>query len=83
MAFYNIGYAITHPALWLDWTEGKAVMRFIYYGASQELFFAVLALFLTLTALGLWRNAHSLGVLSGSWKDLPIPSAALQLGLAY
>ncbi|HAV59801.1 MAG TPA: C4-dicarboxylate ABC transporter permease, partial [Planktomarina temperata] len=38
MAFYNIGYAITHPALWLDWTEGKAVMRFIYYGASQELF---------------------------------------------
>ena len=52
MAFYNIGYAMTHPALWLDWTEGKAVMRIIYYGASQELFFAVLALFLTLTALG-------------------------------
>jgi TRAP-type mannitol/chloroaromatic compound transport system permease small subunit len=57
MAFYNIGYAITHPALWLNWTEGKAVMRFIYYGASEELFFAVLALFLTVTALGLWRNA--------------------------
>ena len=57
MALYSIGLAITHPVRWLDWTGGKAVMRFIYYGASEGLFFAVLALFLSLTALGLWRNA--------------------------
>ena len=47
MAFYNIGYAITHPSSWLGWViwdgsdEDKiALMRFVYYGASPEFFFA-------------------------------------------
>ena len=30
MAFYNFGYAITHPSLLLDWSEKQAIMRFVY-----------------------------------------------------
>ena len=55
-AFYNFGYAITHPGLWLDWTSKEAVMRFVYYGGSVEFFFVILAAFLVLTALGMWRH---------------------------
>ncbi len=56
LAFYNIFYAISHPGLWLDWSSKEAVMRFVYYGGSVELFFAVLALFLVMTLIGLWKN---------------------------
>jgi TRAP-type mannitol/chloroaromatic compound transport system permease small subunit len=31
-------------------------MRFVYYGGSVEFFFAILAMFLVMTAIGLWRN---------------------------
>ncbi len=55
-AFYNMAFVITHPNIWLDWlswgntTEDKeALMRFIYYGGSVELFFAVFTLFLIIT----------------------------------
>ncbi len=56
LGFYNIGYALTHLGTWLDWSDKQAQMRFIYYGGSQELFFAILAIFLTVTAIGMWRN---------------------------
>ncbi len=66
-AFYNIGYAVLHPGQWLSWvpyingsmpeTEIKeALMRFIYYGGSTELFFAVFAIFLVFTGIGLANN---------------------------
>lgn len=55
-AVYNIAFAITHPNIWLDFlswnntTEDKeSLMRFIYYGGSHELFFALFVLFLALT----------------------------------
>ncbi len=57
MAFYNFGYAISHPQLWLDWSNKEAVMRFVYYGGSAELFFVVFTIFLIVTAIGLWRNS--------------------------
>lgn len=56
MAFYNFGYAVTHPGLWLDWSDKQAIMRVIYYGGSVEFFFVVLAFFLVLTGVGLWRR---------------------------
>ena len=55
LAFYNAAYAIAHPGLWLDWSDKEAVMRFIYYGASKELFFVVLVIFMLATAIGIWR----------------------------
>ena len=57
MAFYNFGYALSHPSSWLDWTNNQAMMRFIYYGGSQEFFFVVFTAFLILTAVGLWKNS--------------------------
>lgn len=56
LSFWNLIYALTHPGLWLDWSDKEAVMRFVYYGGSRELFFVVFTLFLVLTAVGLWRN---------------------------
>ncbi len=55
-AFYNFGYAVTHPGLWLDWSNPEALIRFIYYGGSVEFFFVVITAFLVLTGIGFWKN---------------------------
>ncbi|MCV3271033.1 TRAP transporter small permease subunit [Roseobacter sinensis] len=56
LSVYNFFYAITHPSLWLDWSNKEAIMRFVYYGGSVEFFFVVLTAFLIVFAVGLWRN---------------------------
>ena len=56
MSFYNLGYALTHPSSWLDWSDKEAIMRFVYYGGSTEFFFIVLTTFLVLTGIGMWRH---------------------------
>ncbi|MHA7851373.1 TRAP transporter small permease subunit [Roseovarius sp.] len=61
MAFYNLGYAISHPHLWLDWSNKEAIMRFVYYGGSVEFFFVVFTAFLVCTGIGLWRNGFMWG----------------------
>ena len=48
--------ALTNPADWLNWSNPESVMRFIYYGASVELFFVIFTTFLVITALGIWRR---------------------------
>ncbi|MQY42948.1 C4-dicarboxylate ABC transporter permease [Epibacterium sp. SM1969] len=55
-AYYNIGYAITHPSLWLDWSDKQAIMRFVYYGGSVEFFFAVFAVIVAITAAGVYHR---------------------------
>lgn len=56
-AFWNFGCAITHPGLWLNWSDPQALMRFIYYGASVELFFVFLVFVIILTVCGMvWTN---------------------------
>ncbi|WP_372891263.1 TRAP transporter small permease subunit [Rhodosalinus sp.] len=57
MAFYNLGYAVTHPQLWLDWSNPEAIMRVVFYGGSVEFFFVVFTTVLVLTGVGLWRNS--------------------------
>ncbi|MES0824077.1 TRAP transporter small permease subunit [Ruegeria sp. SCP11] len=64
-AFYNIGYALTHPSLWLDWSDKEAVMRFVYYGGSVEFFFAVFAIFLVITIIGMVRTNFMWGCVRG------------------
>ncbi|PIE15136.1 MAG: C4-dicarboxylate ABC transporter permease [Rhodobacterales bacterium] len=56
MSFYNFGYAVTHPDLWLDWSNKQAITRFVYYGGSKEFLFVILTLFFVITAIGLWKN---------------------------
>ncbi|WP_136442707.1 TRAP transporter small permease subunit [Pacificoceanicola onchidii] len=69
MAFYNLGYALTHPSSWLDWitwnntAEDKAsLMKVVYYGASKELFFVALVIFVLIFIAGIWRNNFLWGV---------------------
>ncbi len=62
MAFYHFGYAITHPSLWLNWSDSEALMRFIYYGGSVEFFFVVFTFFLIITGVGFWKNDFLWGV---------------------
>ena len=65
LGFYNFFYALSHPSLWLDWSNGESLVRFIYYGASVELFFVALDLFLVITVIGLIRPGFMWGVTRG------------------
>jgi TRAP-type mannitol/chloroaromatic compound transport system permease small subunit len=57
LGFYHFFYAISHPGLWLDWSNKESLMRFVYYGASVELFFVLFDIFLVITIAGLiWRR---------------------------
>ena len=58
---FNLIYAIIHWQSWLDWSDNESLTRFIYYGASAELFFVLLLIFLVVTAIGLWRNSFMWG----------------------
>ncbi|MBS9716384.1 TRAP transporter small permease subunit [Pseudohalocynthiibacter aestuariivivens] len=61
MSFYNLGYAVTHPGLWLDWSNKESIMRFIYYGASVEFLFVILTTFIVITAIGFVKNSFMWG----------------------
>ncbi len=68
-AFYNLGYALTHPELWLDWMswgatveDKESVMRLVYYGGSVEFFFVVFTAFLILTAAGMYFRGFMWGM---------------------
>ena len=60
-SFFNLAYAVTNPQLWLDWSDKKAIMRFVYYGGSIEFFFVVFTTFILLFFAGamyrpfMWR----------------------------
>ena len=57
LAPYHVVIALANPAAWLNWSDPEAMMRFIYYGASVELFFVFLTTFLAITALGMaWKR---------------------------
>lgn len=56
LAPYHLAIALFNPGAWLNWSNPEAVMRFIYYGASVELFFVVFVTFLVLTAVGMWKR---------------------------
>ena len=75
-AAYNLLYAVTHPQLWLSWLPyfnqdmpeletKQALMRFIYYGASVELFFVFFLVFLIVTAVGVFRRPMLWAVVRG------------------
>ncbi|MEJ6395116.1 TRAP transporter small permease subunit [Gymnodinialimonas sp. 2305UL16-5] len=58
---YNLVAALISPASWLDWSQGESLVRFIYYGGSVEFFFVILLICLTITIIGLFRNAFLWG----------------------
>ncbi len=64
-AFYNFFAAVLNPGMWLDWSNGEAMMRFIYYGASTELFFVLAVGLVILTIVGIRKRAIMWGVVRG------------------
>ncbi|PIV75080.1 MAG: C4-dicarboxylate ABC transporter permease [Rhodobacteraceae bacterium CG17_big_fil_post_rev_8_21_14_2_50_65_11] len=57
LAPYHVVLALANPGAWLNWDDPEAMVRFIYYGASVELFFVFLTTFLVITALGMaWKR---------------------------
>jgi len=67
---FNIVTALMNPSLWLGWVPyasfsgrigdkeaGESLLRFIYYGASWELFFAILFFFIVYTVIGMFRKS--------------------------
>ncbi|MEE9453937.1 MAG: TRAP transporter small permease subunit [Paracoccaceae bacterium] len=62
LAFVNVFRAVSNPSAWLDWSQNESLGRFIYYGASHELFFVILDIFIIVTAIGLWRRNILWGV---------------------
>ena len=60
-AVYNIGYAVSNPGLWLDWSDKKSIMRFVYYGGSVEFFFAILLTVIVLFFIGVFRPSFMWG----------------------
>jgi TRAP-type mannitol/chloroaromatic compound transport system permease small subunit len=62
LGFWHMVYAVTHPSLWLDWSNTESLLRFVYYGGSIELFFVFLDLFLVVTLVGLFHRPFLWGV---------------------
>ncbi|WP_316014507.1 C4-dicarboxylate ABC transporter permease [Roseobacter sp. HKCCA0434] len=59
----GIFIALGNLAAWTNWEEDKqSLMRFIYYGASVELFFAVTVIMLILLVIGLFFRPFLWGV---------------------
>ncbi len=65
MGFVNLFKAVSHPMAWLDWSDKKAIVNFIYYGASHELFFVIFDIFLVVLIIGLFRHAFLWAVVRG------------------
>jgi TRAP-type mannitol/chloroaromatic compound transport system permease small subunit len=54
--FVNLGWFFTHLPQVFDFSDKPTLIKFIYYGASAEMFFAVFDVFLILFVLALiWR----------------------------
>jgi len=62
LAVVNLFTAIINPHMWLDWSNKEALMRFIYYGGSSELFFVFLICCAALVAAGWFRQSFLWGV---------------------
>ncbi|MEL6206738.1 MAG: C4-dicarboxylate ABC transporter permease [Pseudomonadota bacterium] len=57
LGVWNILYAVTHPGSWMAWgSDPESLIRFIYYGASVEFFFAVFDVVLIVLVVGLFRR---------------------------
>ena len=65
MAFADMFTAVSNPGLWLDWSKGESLGRFIYYGASQELLFVFLTALILLTIAGLVWKPLMWGIVRG------------------
>lgn len=55
--FVSLFTVLFNPAAWPNFTDNEWLIHFIYYGASKELFFVVLDIFIVLLVVGLFRHS--------------------------
>ena len=60
-AVVNLFTALSNPQQWLDWSDKQALMRFIYYGGSTELFFVFLLCFVLIVVAGVLNSRFMWG----------------------
>lgn len=60
-AVVNLFTALSNPQLWLDWSDKQALMRFIYYGGSTELFFVFLLCLILIVVAGVLNSRFMWG----------------------
>jgi TRAP-type mannitol/chloroaromatic compound transport system permease small subunit len=58
---YNFFAALLNPGMWLNWADSQSMMRFIYYGASVELFFVLFLILILITAYAMRNRAFMWG----------------------
>jgi TRAP-type mannitol/chloroaromatic compound transport system permease small subunit len=58
---YNFFAAILNPGMWLNWSDSKSMMRFIYYGGSVEFFFVCFVGLILVTAYAMRNRAFMWG----------------------
>ncbi|ALI56240.1 TRAP-type mannitol/chloroaromatic compound transport system, small permease component [Celeribacter marinus] len=56
LGFWHILQAILNPSAWLDWSNKESLLRFVYYGGSNELLFVFLDLVIVLTVIGFFHR---------------------------
>ena len=61
-AAVNLVTAVLNPHMWLDWSDKESLIRFVYYGASTELFFVFLLCFIIVILAGLLSQKFLWGV---------------------
>lgn len=64
-ALSGLVYVILNPGTVFNFADGEAVMRFVYYGASVELFFLFIATFLGVFIAGLFNREFLWRVVGG------------------
>ena len=58
---YNLFAALLNPGMWLNWSDSKSMMRFIYYGGSVEFFFVCFVGLILVTAYAIRNRAFMWG----------------------
>lgn len=64
-ALSGVIYVILNPLTVFNFADGEAVMRFVYYGASAELFFLFAILSLAIFIFGVFNRGFLWGVVRG------------------
>ncbi|PRY95493.1 hypothetical protein BCF33_1114 [Hasllibacter halocynthiae] len=65
LAPVNVVRALIALPSWTDWSDGEALMRFIHYGASSEMFGIVLFAVIALIAATVWSPRFGWGAVRG------------------
>lgn len=68
LGFWHLIYAISHPGLWLDWSNKESLLRFVYYGGSKEFLFVFIDLVIVISIVGFFYRPFLWALVRGLEK---------------